>query len=391
VIVKSLGLAENPAAVAQWREATEGRVPLETYFGESMQKGLLIDPGRGSAILNVSYVATDPKFAAAVANTFAQAYLDLGVELRVGPARQYQSFFDERSKALRTDLEAAQARLNEFQKRKGIVFSTERVDQEAARLAALEGAMAGALAESAETSSRQRNTGTETSVDIQQSGVVQNLKAELSRAETRLNEISTTYGPNHPTRIQLEAQIAELKQQLASEIRRVSGATFSANRITGQKIGELRSMIEAQKRTVLALRTDRDEASVLLKDVETAQRAYELVSQRRAQLANESQAEQATARILSPAVEPLSHSFPNIPKNLAAAVIVGLLLGLGAALGWELLDRRIRSEEDIRLIEGVPVLGVMSAGKERAREIRRLPPVRRPQLPPQLTVESPSA
>jgi chain length determinant protein EpsF len=390
-VVKSLGLAENPAAVAQWREATEGRVPLETYFGESMQKGLLIDPGRGSAVLSVSYVATDPKFAAAVANTFAQAYLDLGVELRVGPARQYQSFFDERSKALRADLEAAQVRLNEFQKRKGIVVSSERVDQEAARLAALEGAMAGALAESAETSSRQRNTGTETSVDIQQSGVVQNLKAELSRAETRLNEISTTYGPNHPTRIQLDAQIAELKQQLASEIRRVSGATFSANRITGQKIGELRSMIEAQKRTVLALRTDRDEASVLLKDVETAQRAYELVSQRRAQLANESQAEQATARILSPAVEPLSHSFPNIPKNLAAAVIVGLMLGLAAAVGWELLDRRIRSEEDIRLVEGVPVLGVMSTGKERAGEVRRLPPVRRPPLPPQLTVESPSA
>jgi chain length determinant protein EpsF len=387
-VVKSLGLAQNPAAVAQWREATEGRIPLETYFGENMQRGLLVEPGRGSTLLNLTYVASDPKFAAAVANTFAQAYLDLAVELRVGPARQYASFFDERAKVLRTDLEAAQTKVNEFQKRKGIVVSTERLDLETARLNSLEAAVAGALAESADTSSRQRNSGTETSVDIQQSGVVQGLKGELARAETRLNEISTTYGPNHPTRIQLDAQIAELKQQLAREMRRVSGATVNVNRIASQKIGELRSMIESQKRTVLAMRADRDEASVLLKDLETAQRAYEQVTQRRAQLANESQAEQAAARILSPAVEPLSHSFPNIPKNIAAAVIIGLFLGVGAAIAWELIDRRIRSEADIRLVEGVPVLGVMSARRERAGEVRRLPPVRRPPLPPQLTMES---
>ena len=39
-VVKMLGLAQNPAAVAQWREETEGRIPLETYFGNLLQKGL---------------------------------------------------------------------------------------------------------------------------------------------------------------------------------------------------------------------------------------------------------------------------------------------------------------------------------------------------------------
>lgn len=387
-VVKMLGLESNADAVATWRQATEGRVPFDSYYGDLLQNGLRVEPGRGSSILNLTYVAQDPKFAAAAVNTFAQAYLDVTVELKVGPAREYATFFDDRLKALRVDLETAQARVSDFQKKRGIIVSAERLDIESTRLASLETALASALANSAETSSRQRNTGTEDSVDVQQSSVVQGIKSELARAETRLNEISTTFGANHPTRIQLEAQIAELKQQLASEMRRVSGATVSSNRMAGQKIGELRSMVEAQKRVVLSMRSERDEASVLLKDLETAQRAYEQVAQRRAQLANESQAEQATARVLSPATEPLVHATPNSKKVLAAAVLVGIALGIGAAIGWEYFDRRIRSEDDIHMLEGIPLLGVMSSQRGALASRRRLPPVRRPPPgPPQLTLE----
>lgn len=385
-VVRMLGLDQNPAAVAQWRENTEGRVPLDMYFGQLMQRGLQVEPVRSSTILNITYTATDPKFAAAVANTFARAYLDLGVELRVGPAREYAGFFDERLKTIRGELEQAQSRLATYQQSKGIVVSAERLDMETSRLASLEAALAGAMAESADTSSRLRNAGTENSIDVQSSAIVQGLKAELARAQARMNEISTNLGSSHPQRIQLQAQIAGLQTQITNEMRRVSGATASINRINTQKIAELRSLVDAQKKSVLALRADRDEAAVLLRDVDTAQKAYDSVAQRRTQLANETQAEQTSARILSPASEPMLHSFPNIPKAMVAAVIVGLLLGLAAAIGWELADRRIRSEDDMQA-EGVPVLGVMSARAPRESYARRLSPTRPVASAPQLTYE----
>jgi chain length determinant protein EpsF len=385
-VVKMLGLDQNPAAVAQWRENTEGRVPLDMYFGQLMQQGLQVEPVRNSTILNITYTATDPKFAAAVANTFARAFLDLGVELRVGPAREYAGFFDERLKTLRTDLEQAQTRLSAYQQSKGIVVSAERLDMETTRLASLEAALAGAMAESAETSSRLRNAGSENSVDVQNNAIVQGLKAELARAQAKLNEISTNLGSSHPQRIQLEAQIAGLRQQIGAEMRRVSGATASADRINTQKIAELRKLVEAQKNAVLAMRADRDEAAVLLRDVDTAQKAYDSVAQRRTQLANESQAEQTSARILSPATEPMRHSFPDFPKSMVAAVIVGLLLGIASALGLEMIDRRIRSEDDMQA-EGVPVLGVMSSRPAREGYARRLTPTRQTAPPPQLTYE----
>src|SRR5688500_3631897 len=42
-VVQMLGLAQSPAAVAQWRDATQGRVPMESYFGGLLQKGLAVE------------------------------------------------------------------------------------------------------------------------------------------------------------------------------------------------------------------------------------------------------------------------------------------------------------------------------------------------------------
>lgn len=359
-VVTLLGLSQSPAAVAQWREATGSRVPLEIYFGELLLRGLQVEPARGSNILKLSYTGTDPAFAAAAVNTFARAYIDLAVELRLEPARQYSTFFDERLTKLRGDLEAAQGKLSAFQRSKGIVATDERVDLETAKLNAIVTQLANAEAELADATVRQRNAGTETSLDVQQSGAVQSLRAQLATAQTRLSEISSVVGSNHPQRIALDAQIGELRRQIAAEMRRVSGATATGQRVSSQKIGELRALADAQKRAVLGLRAERDELSVLANERETAQRAYDAVAQRRSQLSLESQADQANARVLSPAVQPLVHSKPDIPKNMVLAVLLGLAAGVAAALGWELLDRRVRGPADLVADVRVPVLGVLS-------------------------------
>jgi chain length determinant protein EpsF len=382
-VVQMLGLAQSPAAVAQWREATQGRIPMESYFGGLLQKGLAVELARGSTLLSLTFTGSDPKFAAAAANAFARAYIDLSVELRVEPARQYNTFYDERLKNLRAELEAAQTKLSAFQQAKGIVASDERVDLETGRLNAIMAQLATAQAEMAETSSRARNTGSETSPDVQQNTIVQTLKGELARLETKLSEISSFAGSNHPQRVQLEAQIGELKRQIIAEMRRVSGATVTVNRVTGQKIAELKSMGDAQKQHVLSLRAERDEMSVLQKDVQTAQRAYESVAQRRSQVSLESQANQASARVLSAAVEPIKHSKPNIPKNMAVALIAGLMLGVGAAMAWEFLDRRVRSVSDLQTPDGLPVLGVLSEAPGRSREMfgrQRFPALAAPRV-----------
>lgn len=371
-VVKMLGVERSPSAVAQWREATNAKIPLQRYFAGLLQRGLQVEPARGSNVINIMFSAQDPIFAQAAANAFAQAYMDVSVELRVAPARQSAAFLDDQSKVLRGNLEAAQARLSKFQQEKGIVVSDERFDQENARYTALLAQLATAQGEQVETSTRQRNSGTETSLDVLNSAAIQSLKSQLATSETKLTELSAIVGKNHPSRIQLEAQIGEIKQQIAQETRRVAGGTSTLNRGTGQKVAELQALVDAQKKQVLAMRADRDQMAVYGRDVETAQRAYDTVSSRTGQLNLESQNNQANTRLLSPAVEPLVPSRPRVLVGILGSILGGLAAGVLAALGWEMLDRRVRNPEDLMLVAGVPVIGVLRPAGSKRPVFRRL-------------------
>lgn len=375
-VVRILEMEKSPAAVRQWREATQGKIPFERFFATLMQNGLIVEPSRGSNLITLTFVSPDAAFAAAAANAFAQAYMETSVELRVEPARQSAGWLDEQTKTLRANLEQAQAKLSKFQQEKGIIISDDRLDQETARLNVLNQQLAAAQIERVDANSRQRNTGTDMSPDVQQSGAVQSLKAQLSAAETKLSEISIVVGVNHPQRIQLEAQIAQLKRQLASEMSRVSGGTSVASRSSNQKVEELRALAEEQKRKLLSLSSERDQIIILQRDVETAKRAFETVSQRVGQLNLESRNTQAEVRLLTPAVEPLEPSRPNVRKNVGASVVAGLILGLALAVGLEVLDRRIRGPEDLLVAAGVPVLGVLRPADSKRPVFRQLLPGR---------------
>ncbi|MEO6895363.1 MAG: Wzz/FepE/Etk N-terminal domain-containing protein, partial [Caldimonas sp.] len=307
--VKLLGVERSAAAVGQWREATGAKIPLERYFAGVLERGLTVEPARGSNIINLTFSGTDPIFSQAAANAFAQAYMDVSVELRVAPARQSATFLDDQSKSLRAALESAQSRLSKFQQSKGIV-SDERMDVENSRYGQLLSQLSSAQAERVDTDTRQRNTGGESSPDIISNAAIQSIKAQIASAETKLTEISAIVGKNHPQRIQLEAQLGELRQQLAAETRRVAGSSRVSSRGSSQKVGELQAMVDAQKRNLLSLRSDRDQIAVYQRDVDAARLAYDAVAQRYSQVSMEGQNNQANTRLLSSAVEPLEPSKP---------------------------------------------------------------------------------
>jgi len=371
-VVKMLGVERSPSAVAQWRDETNAKIPLERYFANLLQRGLSVEPARGSNVINVSFSAQDPIFAQAAANAFVQAYMDVSVELRVAPDRQSAAFLDDQTKVLRNNLETAQSRLSKFQQDKGIVVSDERFDQENARYQALVNQLSAAQGELVEAQTRLRNSGGPSSPDILSSPAVAALKGQLATAETRMTELSAVVGKNHPSRIQLEAQMGELRGQIAQESRRVSGGTSTSSRGSAQKVGELQAMVDDQKKKLQTLRADRDLEAVIKRDVDTAQRAYEGVSTRVGQFTLASQNNQANTRLLSPAVEPLEPSRPRVLIGVLGSIVGGLALGMLAALGWELIDRRVRDPEDMMVMAGVPVIGVLRPEGSKRPVFRRL-------------------
>lgn len=367
-VVKLLKMDEIPAVREQWQEATEGRGQIHTWLAELLQKKLDVKPSRESNVINIGFSGQDPGFAAAVANAFARAYIDTNIELRVEPAKQYSEWFDSQIKVQRERLEVAQKALSDYQQATGIVATDERLDYETQRLNELSNQLTLAEAQGTDANSKQKQGGSDTLQEVIQNPLINQLKAEVARLESRLKELSGNLGRNHPQYQRAEAELAEMRARLRTEIGRVASSVGTAGKVSEAKEKELRVAIEAQKKKVLELKKQRDEISVLLREVDAAQRAYDAVSQRLTQSKLESQSLQTNISVLTPATEPLQPSKPRILLNILISIFLGALLGVGAALLLELGKRRVRSADDLFLLAGVPVLAEVGTAYPAARQ-----------------------
>jgi succinoglycan biosynthesis transport protein ExoP len=361
-VVRAMRMNESAAMREQWREATKGAGNFEAWLADLLRKSLDVKPSRDSNVITVNYKSADPKFATAMANAYAQAYIDVSLELRVEPAKQYGRFFDERSKQLREKVEQARAKLTALQREKGIVGTDERLDVENARLNELSSQLVGLQAVSAETAGRQvqaRST-PEQLQEVIGNSLISNLKIDLTRQESRLKELGERLGESHPSIVELKANIGETQARIAAETRRVTGGVSVSNAINEARLVQLRASLDTQRVRVMRLKESRDELAVLAADVESAQRAYDGVNQRSNQTELESRTTLTNLSVLNPASEPTQPSSPRTTLNMLLALFVGTLLAVGVAMLMELFDRRVRSASEVVQALEIPLLGVLA-------------------------------
>ncbi|KQW41985.1 MULTISPECIES: chain length determinant protein EpsF [unclassified Roseateles] len=366
--VRTLRLTEVPQVRQQWQEAQNGEGDIETWLIDRLQRDLDVKPGRESSVINVSYVAPDPRFAAALANAFVQAYIETSVELRVDPAKQYSSFFDSRAKEAREALEKAQSKLSAFQNEHGLIMTDERLDVENQRLNEISSQLVMVQSLSAEASSRQAqaNAGSgDKMFEITSNPVVASLRADMSRSEARLQEISARLGDKNPQVIELKASINELRQRIDAEVKRLTAGVGISGNISRQREAQLRADLEAQRAKVLKLKQVRDEGAVITREIENAQRNYDNIMQRQSVTSIESQATSSNASVLTSASAPIEASFPKIPLNIALGIFVGALLAVGVVMAAELRDRRVREIDDIQELLGLSIIGVLPGPKSK--------------------------
>jgi chain length determinant protein EpsF len=360
-VVQSLKLADAPLMRQRWLEATDGKGDIVVWIGNLLQQSLDVTPTKDSNVLSVSFDSPEPAFAAALANAFVQAYIDTSVEMRTDPAKQYSTFFDTRSKQARERLEAAQTKLSNLQREKGLIASNERLDIESARLQELSSQLVAMQALAVESNSRraQANSSPDSAGDVINNPIVAGLRADLLRQETQLQELNQRLGPANPQVVELNTRIASIRNKIATESRRISSSVDLSSRTNDTRVAEVRAALEAQREKIVKMREARDEAAVLEREVASAQAAWDQVQTRLTATSIESQANVSNLYVLSRAAEPTKPSGPKIVRNVAIALAVGLMLAVAAGLARELFDRRVRTVDDLVQRLGLPVVGAL--------------------------------
>jgi chain length determinant protein EpsF len=368
----------------QFRKEAAGEGSIRDWLADLLLKNLEVQPSRESSVIDITFKATDAKFAASVANAFANAYQKAGVQLTAEPMKKASGFFGDQARQLRRNLEDAQKKLSKFQQEKGIVSADARMDVETNRLNELSSQLVAAQAQALEASSRRSGVlgSASESPDVLGNPLIQNLKAELARAEARFSQSTQNLGPNHPQYRAAQAEVNRLRAELNAQTAAISHGVANNLRSLQQREVELRAAYNQQKTRVLELNRARDELSLLAREVENAQRAYDSATQRLTQTSIEGQIGQADVAVLNVAVPAISPSGPQILRNTLLAALLGLVLGMAIGLLAEMADRRVRTVDDLAEVLDAPVLGVI--GWERGAEDGLKSPrlgMQRPMLP----------
>ena len=364
-VVQDLKLAENPSLRAAFEKAAAGRGTIEDWLAGELLTRLKVETSQ-SSIIRVTYSSSDPRLSAQIADAFAKAYIDTMLELRVEPTRQAAVWYDEQLKSLRANLEDAQAKLTSYLQQKGIVSTDERYDVDHTRLGALSDQVVKAQEQTFQWNAREREASkfleeggsTDQLPDVLDNPLVQKLKGDLLLGEAKLQQLATQYGVNYP---QYQRQLSEnrsLREKIDAEARKVLSGIKNSARQSRQREADLVNAMAAQRMRLLDLKENRNEFTVLRRNVESAEKAYDTAMQRHVVSQVESRASQTNVTVLNPAVVPVKPSQPRIALNIALSVVVGIMLGIAGVLLMELSDRRVRSIADLRL--DVPLLAVLN-------------------------------
>lgn len=359
-MIRRLKLNESAQMQEQWRAATNGVGSFESWLAGILGKSLSVKPSRESNVITVSYEAADPTFAAALANGYAESYIDTTAELRTDPARRFNAIFEGLANRMRERLEKAQARLSDYQKEHGLIATDERLDIENARLVDLSQQVT--LLEGVQSESGNREVQAKRSADnsdVLNSQVVAALKADLARQEAHAEELESRLGDAHPQVVEIRANMNMLRKRIADETRKVTTSVGMTNSVNEARLARARSALEAQRNKVLQMRANRDAAAVLLRDVDNLQKAYDAAQGRATQAGMESQTTQTNVSIVQVASPSPSPSSPKVIINIALGIVGGIILSLTVVMMMELNDRRIRTTDDVLIELNLPLVGVL--------------------------------
>jgi len=363
--IEMLRLDQDRELREDWLADTDGRGDFKAWLAERIVRKLDARPGRESNVIGVKYTAHDAERAARVANAFVDAYIEVTLQLRVEPAKQYNAVFDDRSRQLRDAFEAAQSRLSAYQREHGIIASDERLDVENQRLSDLSTQLVLLQGAAADAGSRreQARAGGDAMPEVLTNPVVSALTAEQSRQEAQLQQLRSRLGEQHPQVIELSANIAELNARIAAATRRVSGSLSVNDRVNQSRLQQARAAVDEQRRKLLKLKAERDEAAVLMRDVDNAQKAYDAVATRVNQTRMESQNTQTNVSVLKRATTPPFPSSPNLLLSALAGIVLAGLTGAMTAVVREQRDQRLRTDDDVRIGLKQPLVGVLPLRK----------------------------
>ena len=355
-----------------------------TKIIDNFEEKLRVSNDGKSRIITISFESMNPMTASQVANAVADAYIVARLDAKFEATKRANIWLADRLNSLRQEVQISEDQVEKYRSANGLLrtqnpqvpgtqgmtLTTQQMSQVSteaitahtkfleaqSRLAELQRSGIAKGGHSTDAAIKDDNL-----IEVLQSPVIQNLRAQEADAQRRAADLSAQYGDRYPKVINVRAEISEIRAKIQTEVARIIDAL--RNEVATQQAREQSLNVMLGKMKADAARNDI--AEVQLHDLERQAQAdrtlYENFLAQYKETQSQDSFQQPDADIISHAVVPLLPSFPQKPVLILLSAITSLVLGVLLALVCENLDVAIRSMDQVRSLLKVHPLGMVPA------------------------------
>ncbi len=347
-----------------------GRTPPEGDVNElvlaNLAQRITVIRERDSAVVSIYVRSESPALAAKIANAIAETHVRRRTAQSIADTAEASVWLDREIARLREEVKKAETAVADFKIANDLFVgsnATPVTDQQLSTVASqiLEAQQRQNAADARAELIRgliESGQPVEGIADVRDSVVVQSLLESKGTLQSELAQRSTTLLPNHPTVRALNAQIAQIDNQIAAEALKIASALDVEARVEGELETKLKADLAAAK-TVASSAT---KGSVTLDGLEREAKAQRDLLE--TYLARYSDASARTAsnaalpdvRIITAAAPSSEPASPKIALSLGAVAFVMLALQIGLIIFGELSSGRALRTKDGRADDDMDTL-----------------------------------
>lgn len=388
-IIKSRGLAErvaqrlklydNPAFyAAQGLTPSKPGTPPETVRYRVvgiLLKNLTVDLPRASRIVSVSFESANKQMSADIANAYVAEFIQSNLQRKFDSSGYARDFLSHQLLEVKQKLQTSEETLNAYTRRVGLIRpqtatlagnqtndSQNNTSVTTASLLQLNQAANEAKARriAAETRWQAVRSGSGTnSSEILSNVAISSLLSQRANLAAALQEERARHLDNYPTVISKQAQLATIDKQIALVTRDIRTSVEAEYKAAVNAEHDLDAQVIALKSDTLNEQDRNVQYSFLARDVQTNRELYEGLLERYKQLNASAGISLSNISVIDNAETPVRPTSPNLPKNLAIGLAIGILLA-AAVLGIkDQFDDTVRIPEDVSGKLHLNLLGVI--------------------------------
>lgn len=334
---------------------------------DALLGALSIDPVPNTRIVEVTFRSGDPDVAARVANGVARAYIDQNLEFKFLATKEAADWLGERLAEQREKVNASEQALQSYRESNGaialdasqniVVQKLSEVNAAVTQAKMHRIAMEGLYRQLAAI--RSDRAALDTFPVILSNSFIQQQKGELASLQRQLSLSSERLGDKHPEIVKLRTSIEITDTKLQGEVAKVVESVHNQYLTAKAQEDSLNAVLQQHRSEALAMNRKGINYGVLLRDAESNRQIYESLLNRTKETGISGELKTSNVRIVDPAEVPRWPESPNRRRSLLLGLLIGLALGAMAAVGFETLDNRIKTPDDVKHGLNVPFLGMI--------------------------------